>query len=178
MRRLLLWGALLACAGAMVIATPAQGSRDQASSSPLAACFGHNGTELLNHIAYECIAQPSGLGGALYWSVNESSFNWDKHPGSGLDWVEASTLHPAPDANPPTYKQSFWVGIGRNHIFCTVIGPGYGQHPTQCEENGMTHVMTAKQQASYDQFAAAMVAANLPDCAWSMTISSDQCDID
>lgn len=172
--------ALVALPAALLLGGLASGAFAQPAPGlpSLAGCFGHHGVQLSSHIAYECIAQPSGLGGALYWSVNESNFNWDKHPGAGLDWVEASTLHPAPDANPPNTRQAFWVGIAHQGTFCTVIGPGYDQHPTQCEENGQVHTMTSRQQASYDQFAAAMVAAKVPDCAWSMTIGSDQCDID
>jgi hypothetical protein len=153
-------------------------TRAQAASLPsLKGCFGHHGVQLSTHIAYECIDQ-SVSGGALYWSANEASFNWDKHPADGLDWVEASTLHPTPDSNPVNRFQAFWVGIGHNGAFCTVINPGYDQHPTQCEINGVTHTMTTKQQASYDAFASAMNSIGIPDCAWSQTIVSDQCDID
>ena len=153
-------------------------TKTQVNSLPsLAGCFGHHGVQLSTHIAYECIDQ-SVSGGALYWSANESNFNWDKHPDNGLLWVEASTLHPTSDANPPNNKQAFWVGIGHQGAFCTVINPGYNQHPTQCEVNGAVHTMTKVQQASYNAFAAAMQSANLPDCAWSMTIVSDQCDVD
>lgn len=150
----------------------------EANSLPsLAGCFGHHGTQLSTHIAFECIDQ-SVSGGALYWSANEANFNWDKHPADGLLWVEASTLHPTPDSNPPNTKQAFWVGIGHQGTFCSVINPGYDQHPTQCEINGVVQTMSSRQQASYDAFAAAMKSANLPDCAWSMTIVSDQCDVD
>lgn len=150
------------------------------SLSRIPQCWNHNGINASGLIMYECISQPSGLGGALYWSANEANFNWDKHPGSGLLWVEASTLRVTTDTNPPNNKQAFWVGIGHQGSFCTVIDPGYDQHPTQCEENGVIHTMTAVQQASYDQFAASMVATGVPDCAWSMTVQPDeaQCDID
>ena len=160
-----------------MVAVPASAAPGN-SPAQLAGCFGHNGIHASGLIMYECIFQPPGLGGALYWSANESQFLWDKHPGTGLDWVAAATLHPATDANPPNTAQAFWVGIKHNRVYCTVINPGYDQHPTRCEENGRVHPMTAKQQASYDQFAAAMTAANLPDCAWSMTASSNACDID
>jgi hypothetical protein len=146
----------------------------------LAGCFGHEGEQLSGLIAYECIFQPSGLGGALYWSANEANFNWDKHPGTGLDWVEASTVHLTPDSNPVNNKHDFWVGIARTGgNFCSVINPGYNEEPTMCAFPGQpAHVMSARQQASYDQFEAAMEAANIPDCSWSMTIESSQCDID
>lgn len=148
--------------------------------SSLSQCFGHDGIKAPGLIMGECIFQPSGLGGALYWSFNESDFNWDKHPGSNLDWVEASTVHVAADANPPNFKHDFWVGIARTGgNFCSVINPGYNQEPTTCAFPGQpAHVMSVRQQASYDQFEAAMEAANIPDCAWSMTIESSQCDID
>lgn len=165
---------VIALGGTAVLAFPSAAS----GGNSLAGCFGHNGTQLSGLIAYECIFQPSGLGGALYWSANESNINWDKHPGAGLDWVEASTIYPTPDANPPNTRQSFWVGIAHQGVFCSVIDPGYDQHPTQCEENGRVHNMSARQQASYNQFAAAMTALNPPDCAWSETIVSSQCDID
>lgn len=182
MRRILPFLTVALCTVTLCVtglfATAAGASRGTTAGLPdLAGCFGHHGVQLSTHIAYECIDQ-SVAGGALYWSANESNFNWDKHPAQGLDWVEASTLHPASDANPPNNRQSFWVGIAHNGAFCTVINPGYDQHPTQCEADGVVHLMTAKQQASYDAFAAAMASANLPDCAWSMTIVSDQCDID
>ena len=151
------------------------------SSSNLAGCFNHEGVQLSSGlIAYECIFQPPNLGGALYWSANESNFNWDKHPGDGLDWVEASTVHVTTDSNPVNNKHDFWVGIARTGgNFCSVINPGYDQHPTQCAFPGQpAHTMSTRQQASYDQFAAAMQAANIPDCAWSMTIESTQCDVD
>jgi hypothetical protein len=150
--------------------------------TPPAGCFGHSGIQGATSngplIAYECVYQPSGDGGALYWSANESNFNWDKHPGPGLLWVEASTLYLTPDANPPNTVKAFWVGIANNGTFCSVINPGYDQHPTQCAVNGTIQTMTPVQQASYNQFAKAMTDANVPDCAWSMTIVSDQCDID
>lgn len=152
-------------------------TRAQANSLPnLAGCFNHHGVQLSTHVAYECIDQ-SVAGGALYWSHNLNNFNWDKHPADGLDWVEASTLTPNATSNPPQNFQAFWVGIGHGKNFCTVIDPGYDQHPTQCEIGGVPHTMTAKQQASYDAFATAMGSINLPDCAWSMTISSSQCDV-
>jgi hypothetical protein len=151
-------------------------------ATPPAGCFGHPGVQAANSngplIGYECVYQPPGDGGALYWSANESNLNWDKHPGPGLLWVEASTLYPTPDANPPNTVKAFWVGIAHDGTFCSVINPGYHQHPTQCAVNGNIQTMTPVQQASYNQFAKAMTDANVPDCAWSMTIVSDQCDID
>lgn len=146
----------------------------------IAGCWGNNGVQLgPGLIGYECINQ-SGPGGALYWSANEANFNWDKHPSDGLDWVEASTVHLTPDSNPVNNKHDFWVGIARTGgNFCSVINPGYDMHPTMCAFPGQpAHVMSARQQQSYDQFAQSMVAANVPDCAWSMTIESTQCDID
>ena len=170
---------ILLLAGALAVLGLSFGTAGASSNGlpSLTGCFGHHGVQLGTHIAYECIDQ-SVPGGALYWSANESNFNWDKHPSDGLLWVEASTLHPTPDANPPNTKQAFWVGIGHQGAFCTVINPGYGEHPTQCEINGVVQTMSNRQQASYDEFAAAMTSANLPDCAWSQTIVSDQCDID
>lgn len=151
-----------------------------AGLSALKQCFGHNGVTTPGLIMGDCIFQPSGLGGALYWSFNESSFNWDKHPGSNLDWVEASTVHMAPDANPVNNKHDFWTGIARTGgNFCSVINPGYNEEPTMCAFPGQpAHVMSARQAASYEQFEQAMEAANIPDCAWSMTIESSQCDVD
>jgi hypothetical protein len=162
----------------MVPSAAAQSSSGPTGLPNLAGCFGHEGIQITGFIAYECVFQPPGLGGALYWSANESNFNWNKHPGSGLLWVEASTVHVATDTNPPNTIHSFWVGIANHGTFCTVIGPGYDQHPTKCEINGAIQTMTSQQQASYNQFAAAMAAAHLPDCAWSMTAESSQCDID
>jgi len=157
-------------------------SRAQANSLPsLKGCFDYHGVQLSTHVAYECINQ-SVAGGALYWSHNLNNYNWDKHPADGLDWVEASTIVPS-NSNPPNTHQAFWVGIAHSGAFCTVIGPGYDQHPTQCEINGVTHTMTTKQQASYDAFAKAMDSlttdngGNIPPCAWSMTISSSACDV-
>lgn len=155
-------------------------SRTVVNSLPnLAGCFNQHGVQLSTHISYECIDQ-SVPGGALYWSANESNFNWDKHPDSGLLWLEASTLHPATDANPPNNKQAFWVGIGHQGSFCSVVNPGYNEEPTMCALPGqLAHTMTARQQATYDQFESSMESINnIPDCAWSMTIVSDQCDID
>lgn len=154
----------------------AMSAKQIASLPDLPGCFNHHGVQLSTHLAYECIDQ-SVAGGALYWSANLADFNWDKHPASGLDWVEASTIIPEPTANPPQNRQAFWVGIAHNRSFCTVIDPGYDQHPTQCEVDGAIHTMTARQQASYDAFAAAMTAAKVPDCAWSQTISSSQCNV-
>ena len=194
---------LLALAAIMVIAASAQSmfapsahgqtvqqamasqtlTRAQANSLPsLKGCFDYHGVQLSTHVAYECINQ-SVSGGALYWSHNLNSYNWDKHPADGLDWVEAATIVPNATSNPPQNFQAFWVGIGHGQDFCTVINPGYDQHPTQCETNGNVHAMTSKQQASYDAFAAAMDSlatdngGNLPPCAWSRTISSSACDV-
>lgn len=167
--------------GSHVTASPATKAASLTGASPIAGCWNHNGIQASGLIMYECISQPSGLGGALYWSANEADFNWDKHPGSGLLWVEASTLRPTSDSNPVNTYQDFWTGIALpGGAFCTVINPGYDQHPTQCEVNGKIKTMDARRQASYDQFAAAMVATNVPDCAWSMTVQPDeaQCDID
>lgn len=155
-------------------------TRAQVNSLPnLAGCFGHHGVQLSTHVAYECIDQ-SVSGGALYWSQNLNNENWDKHPASGLDWVEASTIHPNANSNPPTSFQAFWVGIGHNKNFCTVVNPGAGQHPTQCEIAGVIHTMTSKQQASYDAFIKAIesVTPAIPDCAYSMTEVSKACDIE
>lgn len=151
------------------------GLRSDATSS--ITMFGHPCVQMSGKIAYECVYQPPN-GNALYWSANESNINWDKHPNTGLDWVEASTLHIATDTNPPNNRHAFWVGIAHQGVFCTVINPGEGQHPTQCEENGRIHPMSTRQQASYNSFIATLEQAGIPACAYSMTIDTSQCDID
>lgn len=176
MRKLLAIAAVVAASVVGTVAVTASAA-PLASPTTLAGCFGHKGVDITGFVAYECVYQPSGLGGALYWSVNLNNFNWDKHPGSGLLWVEASTLVPNAGSNPPNDKQAFWVGIGHQGDFCTVISPGFGQNPTQCEIDGVIQTMTDTQQASYNQFVAAMTSADLPDCAWSQTISSSACNI-
>jgi len=193
MRKIMLWLAVLAVfafgTGAALLANaPAQATGPDSVNGPVTAgigsppgCFGHRGIQITGFIAYECLAEPAGLGGALYWSVNESDINWDKHPGAGLLWVEASTLHPAPDAKPVNSYQDFWVGIARaGGAFCTVINPGYDQHPTQCEHDGITRTMSTRQQDSYNQFIASLRASGIPTCAWSQTVTADEaaCDID
>ena len=192
-----IWIAILATLSAFVGTVVLAISASAGSSLP--GCFGHDGTQLGKHIAYECIFQPPHLGGALYWSANESNFNWNKHPGTGLLWVEASTLHPTPDANPPNPFQVFWVGIPvtvnsfnrivpttviapapPNAYFCNVIDPGVSNNPTQCEVEGNVQTMPTQVQDSYNQFAATMKAANLPFCAWSdhPVPNENACDID
>lgn len=201
MRRLIAATAVILAALAVAV-IPANAS--PAPSTSQAGCFGHNGVVISGHIAHECLVQPADLGGALYWSANESNFNWDKHPASGLLWTEASTLYPTPDANPANPYQDFWVGIAHaGGTFCTVINPGYDQKPTLCEfavlltasnkascsaiidpGSGQPKVcetvkiMDTRRQDSYNQLAAAITAAKVPDCAWSMTVSSSACDID
>ena len=176
MRKLLAMAAIVAASIGGTMAVTASAA-PLTSTTTLTGCFGHKGIDITGFVAYECVYQPSGLGGALYWSVNLNNFNWDKHPGSGLLWVEASTLVPNAGTNPPNDKQAFWVGIGHQGDFCTVINPGFGQNPTQCEIDGVIQTMTDTQQASYNQFVAAMTAADLPDCAWSQTITSPPCNI-
>lgn len=175
------------------------------STSP--GCWNYNGVQMSGLIGYECISQPSNLGGALYWSANEADINGDKHPGSGLLWVESSTLHPTSDSNPPNPYQDFWVGIAHEGgTFCTVINPGYDQKPTLCEFTTLltaanqascsavvdpgsgqpkvcvtVKIMSPRRQASYDQYANSVKATSrYPDCGWSMVVQPDQaqCDID
>ena len=141
-----------------------------AATTGLAGCFGHNGVQFGSNVAYECIYTPTNDGGALYWSANVNALNWDKHPATGLLWVEATTILASAASNPVNPGDSFTAEIAGTNGACLVADPGYSDSPTQCRPGNGTLppvTMTAQQQASYNGFAEAMKQAGIPDSAWS-----------
>lgn len=129
------------------------------TSSP---CFGHSGVQLHSANAWECAFKDADEGGTLYWQQNNSDYGWDLHPDSGNLAVNAMTTRISPQNN----YYGLTVVIASSEGGCTVVGAGYDQHPTMCQNPGkLPHLMDARQLRSYDELAE-VLGEGVPNCAW------------